>query len=375
MRENTAEGIYRTRLGNLDERKGVHGERAFARMAAKFNQARQRHRAIHSYYSFAGLHARFRIVGRELSHCITLPFAHLETGIGNKDFVKLRVDLWDENAVGIPYPNDLVDLVEPVSGLLFERRMIIGGDEERFIVSRCRTMITWFDRSRRHIIGWVPANERLSSYETGHPLRFPLLLWHADRNLQMLHAALVAKGGYGVLFAGKAGSGKTTAALSCLCAGFEYLGDDYIALQVVDDGSFIGHSLYSSAWLSDSHLSRFASLIPNCGRGMRPDQNRNPIFLYSQFAERLPCSALIRVVVLPRVSAGLFTRFRVASKREALLALAPTSILNLPSTGANALARMARLVDQLPCFWLELGTDLQSVPDSLDSLLSELSLT
>jgi len=355
------------------------GSRAFERMRASFEEACKKDLAIvwHSSAVFAGRFAQIRIVGTRLVKQMTPAIQHLLSVKANTSLTGLKIDFWEENETGIACPLESVEVNGPerTPWRQGEWGFTVGSCEDRFIGRRRLGMDMWLDREDQHIIGCARDPERFSLLERGNPVRFPLFLWHGDQGAEVIHAGLVSRRGHGILLAGRGGVGKTTVALASLARGFDYLGDDYVALQPMDDGSFAGHSLYSSAWLTDSHLSRFPSLIPNAARGTRPDQNRNLIFLYSGFADRLPCSVPIRVVVLPRVSDGSFTRFRAASKREALLALAPTSILNLPSTGSRTLARMARLVDQLPCFWLELGADLPMVPDSLDSLLSELSLS
>jgi hypothetical protein len=172
------------------------------------------------------------------------------------------------------------------------------------------------------------------------------------------------------LLVGRGGTGKTTVALACLAGEFHYLGDDYVALEELVDGSFVGHSVYCSAWLTNDNLLRFPYLISDTIRGR--DQNRNLVILSRSFSDRLACSAPIRTVVLPLVTDKVSSHVRAASKREAILALAPTSILNLPTQGACSLAKMARLVEQVPCYWFELGNDLTSVPKRLDGLLKQL---
>ena len=102
--------------------------------------------------------------------------------------------------------------------------------------------------SSGHFLAWrssrrTASSERLSLYERGKPFRVLLSVWLHDRGVQVVHAALVARGDRGVLLPGRGGAGKTTSALTCLLAGFRYLGDDYVGLEGPVDGSFRGHSL------------------------------------------------------------------------------------------------------------------------------------
>jgi hypothetical protein len=75
--------------------------------------------------------------------------------------------------------------------------------------------------------------------------------------MPLVHAGLVSKSGRGVLLAGPAGSGKSTSAITSACSGFDYLSEDLVALQSSSDEGFVGHSLYSSAFMEPDHLTRF----------------------------------------------------------------------------------------------------------------------
>jgi hypothetical protein len=76
-------------------------------------------------------------------------------------------------------------------------------------------------------------------------------------------------------------------------------------------------------------------------------------------------------VALPRVVDTSQPRLRPASKAEALLRLAPSSLfLGLPS-GARGWDRLARLVARVPSYWVELGADAQPAPPLVQQILDE----
>jgi hypothetical protein len=368
MEKQMIQALARTR--GVAERKVADGESAFEKMLTAFKQAKRNHRCsvICSYYSFAGLKARFRIAGQELFQHVAAPFGHLSISGTGKDPVELEVDLWDENECEISYPEELGDLVDGVSGPNLERRIVIG-DNDRFIVCRCRGMITWFDRTRRHMIGWVSAGDRLSLYERGHPMRFPLLVWYTDHSVQVLHAGFVAKNGHGVLFAGKAGAGKTTAALSCVWAGFDYLGDDYVGIKGLKGGNFDGYSIYNAAWLEPS-----GSRIPFlAGKALQPTlshERRAMVLVSDVFPQRLASSAEISVVMIPRQVRGFTSRITPVSKGRALLAVAPSSLLHLPGSGDRRLQEIAELIERVPTYWLEMGRDFEDIPNCVEATLN-----
>jgi len=349
-----------------------YGDVAFRQMRTAFERAWKSYpdRRWQSFCTLAGGRAEIRVVGQGLSEQIARAFQHLLTN-GNRSSPALKIELWDEGDTSVSCPVNL----EPVDERLLkstsyvEFGLILGSLEDRFIGCQCPQVITWFDRSSQHLVGWVSRHDKLSLYDRGKPLHFPLLLWHSDRGAEVIHAAFVSKNGQGVLFAGKGGTGKSTAALACLEAGFDYLGDDYIGLEASGDGSFQGYSLYSATWLMADHLLRFPRLIPHAIYPQHPDQEKTLVLLSRTFPRKLSTVASIRVLVLPRITSNPSVQIRPASKAEALLAVAPSSILLRPSSGAGTLNKLARLAKQVPCHWLELGRDLNEIPPRVEELI------
>lgn len=339
----------------------------FTHMQASFESARSRRPDgfRESYYSIASQSVCLRLVGGRLSEHISRPFAHLQTHALPSATPQLTVDLWDEEATGIPCP------IEPVPKHLGPRALITASPDSRFVGYQRQQTVTWFDRVTTHIIGWVASSDRLSLSERGKPLLFALSLWQTDEGGQVIHAGLVSRNGQGVLFAGSGGAGKSTSALACVCAGFDYLGDDYIGLRTAADGSFVGHSLYNSSHLEPNHLERFPVLIPHAIQGPPPEQDKVLILLSQIFPMQLERGVPIRAMALPRVTDRAASRIRPASKGDAFLALAPSSILILPRHRPRGVKTLRRLVEQVPTYWLELGPDIGKIPCRVEELLAE----
>ena len=352
---------------------GWDAARFFSLMEAAFSEAFTAHsaRVLERRCIFAGQVAELRIIGHKLAEHIVPAISHLVRS-DREAAPRLKIDFWHESETGVSCPFNFIDIPEPDyppwrNG---QYGFTIGAPDDRFIGRRRLQMFMWLDRETQHIIGWANNGEEFSALERANPVRFPLSLWHSDRGAEVIHAGLVAKNGFGILLGGKGGAGKTTTALACLFSGFEYLGDDYIGLQGSDDGSFIGHSLYSSAWLPKDNLFRFPALVPHAKRGDYAGRERYLVFLHPLFPGQCASSAPIRALILPRVASAPLARLRPAKNSEALLALAPTSIINLPSSGSRALRNLASLVERVPCFWLELGSDLKAIPRCLEEVIS-----
>jgi hypothetical protein len=319
---------------------------------------------------FAGEQAELRIVGHELGKHILPAFAHLLQEERELP-ARLKIDFWHQSETGVPCPIDRIDIPDPdyPAWKKGEYGFTIGSPADRFMGRRRLQMFMWLDRETQRIIGWAKNGAEFSALERANPVRFPLSVWHSDQGAEVIHAGLVSKNGHGILLGGKGGVGKTTTALACLYAGFEYLGDDYIGLQAADHDAFIGHSLYSSAWLPKDNLVRFPALVAHANRGEYAGRERHLIFLHTLFSGRFASCAAIRTLVLPRITSASAARLRPAKKSEALLRLAPTSMINLPSSGAGVLWNLASLVERVPCYWLELGSDLESVPRCLEEAI------
>jgi serine kinase of HPr protein (carbohydrate metabolism regulator) len=209
----------------------------------------------------------------------------------------------------------------------------------------------------------------------GRPLHVPLSLWHCDIGMQVVHSGLVARvengRAAGVLFPGMGGSGKSTSSLTCLEAGLSYLGDDYIGLSEDGAGGFIGHSVYNSSHLEPHHLKRFTRLAPHAIPAKLEMEDKWLILLAEVFPGQFMTQCPIRAIALPRVVDTEVTRFRKATRVEAMLALAPSSLVMIPGRGAAGMQKLGALVESVACYWLELGRQLPSVPVAVDALLSD----
>ena len=81
----------------------------------------------------------------------------------------------------------------------------------------------------------------------------------------------------------------------------------------------------------------------------------------------------MQLLLLPRVTDNPDTRVRPATKGQALMRLAPSSLLWLPHAREAGMDSMARFVESVPCRWLELGRNLDSIAPQIDRALLEVT--
>lgn len=318
-----------------------------------------------SWYSLGDHTVRFRIVGRRLERSISTPFSHLELHDPGGKRADLTVELWDveESAVACPLGPAPYDVRE--SGVV---RSSPDGNLVAHERSHSRVIL---DRRARHLIGCVASDRGLHFVERARPLNLPLAVWCGDRDIHLVHAALVARDGSGILVAGVGGAGKSTSALACAAAGFDFLGDDCVGLRMAADGTPEGHSLYNSVTFVPEHLTRLGVRGIAPGGASSGPNDKAVVSLAGVAGLRLGRVAPIRALALPRIVATRGGTVRRASKGDALLTLAPSSLVKRAVPTRACLHRMALLVERVPAFWLELGPDLAAIPGDVDRLLSE----
>jgi hypothetical protein len=318
------------------------------------------------WFTFADAPCRFRIVGSGLAGDVFRAFAHLEEAPSPKA-PALDIHLWDGQETGFP-----LEGVEPLEDLNAQGETFVSRDNRVILTARPQIR-TGYHRLDHVLFGWVNTHTKLTQYELGRPLHTELMLWHKDRDVQAIHAGLVAANGDGVLFGGPGGSGKSTTALTCLKAGFEYMADDYVGLRLREDGSYEGHSLFCSTHLDPDHLRRFPYLKGHAIPARLPREDKSLVLLSEVFDGGLSRKARVRAVALPKVVDAQDTSIRPATTIEALLRLAPSSLILLPFAGAAAqeFEKLSTFLETVPTYWLELGRDMDQIPLRIQDILEK----
>ena len=307
-------------------------------------------------YLIGGFRLRLRFGSAKLIPKMTPAIAHLATPpTGTPDFT---VHLWDTVSTGVPIPSPPWQ-DDPYAYGSHGEVGCYSRDRVRIVFNLFVEALSFLNVEQNEAIFWVRDVDNIPFWETAAPLRILLHWWLGSRQLKYIHAAVVGTQTDGAMLVGKGGSGKSTTALSCLNSPLTYVSDDYCLLSVQDEP--LAYSLYSSAKLKPDNtlLPELQPLIHNIDR--KPDE-KPYLLLHQHFPEKLVPSLPVRVILLPRVTGKAETTVQAASGAAALLALAPSTLFQLPGGSSNAFQEMAALVKALPCYWLDLGTDLRQIP-------------
>lgn len=340
-------------------------EETLQRLREGFARAWEKHPdlARESHFTIGGKTVRLRTVGRALGEAVRLPLDHLAIEAAASK-PALEIDTWDQAETG---ESVLLDTVPEGLGPYG----IVRASEDGRIVTDVRPHATRIlDRPANRITASVANTRQLYLDERARPFHRLLSVWLRDQiDIQIIHAGLVSLDDRGVLFVGAGGSGKSTTSLVCMRDGFGFLGDDFVGLESLPDGTFAGHSLYSTSIVGLHHLERFPDLVSRALAPNHPEEEKSLLYLGTLHPERMQCRIPITAVVLPRVTRTGTTTFRPATKREAMLGIAPSSLMLLTAAGPRSIDVLADLVTRTPCYWIELSSDMDMIPRRVAELI------
>ena len=352
------------------------GRQLAALLGEYFEYAAARHRVSDTALEIAGRRVLIRCVGEEKRRSLSRAFSHLITSSSADRQADLTIHVWDGKTAG-PAPNALMTFF--LQGLYGnwighcsprgELKTFHSQDVPAFF-SPGQDVVSLVDIENRNAYFFQRADDALPYWETGSPFRAILHAWMSPLGLQFIHGAGIGEHGRGVILAGKGGSGKTTTALLCLNAGLQYAGDDYCA--VTQSPQVCVHSLYNTAKLVPGDLDRFPNLRPRLSNphSLVPGSTDKSTFFLSDVRPDLLVAALpAQAILLPRVTGQARTTVTECAQEEALAAIVPSSVAQLPGAGPSDMARLVALTANLPCYVLNLGTDLSEIPDAIRRVL------
>lgn len=323
-----------------------------------------------SVHTFAmllgGERIRIELAGAGLSASVTRAFGHAATGdAGAPD---LTIKVWDTAGTGVAMPS-------PVWGPYDygPKGEISGFNNERFgtVYQIDPGSLSMIDRTRGVGLFWIKKASDYPEWMRAAPLRTILAWWFGRATRQFVHGAGVGAAGKGVLLAGRGGSGKSTTSLLCLEGGFDFVGDDYVLVDV--EPRPVMHGIYGSAKLDDTalntYLPGFRQQVTSRIVGSGPD--KGVVYLERGSYGLVRSLSLDSIVVLKR-GKSREASLRPASRAAALSALAPTTLFQLSGAGSSAFSAMTQLIRRVPVFELELGRGGNSGPRLLGGLLEGL---
>lgn len=220
--------------------------------------------------------------------------------------------------------------------------------------------LSYFDERAAAGVQWFRDAEQMAVGEGGGPLR-DLLRWAlADRDVNLAHLACVG----GLLLGGAGGSGKSTTSLICARAGFDFTSDDFCAVDLRGAPRASAVFAYAKATTEARDLvPEIAELGPSGGLDWRDK-------LRIDMSARIVPEQEVTAIVLPKVAART-GRPREIKPLAALKALSNGSFNFVHGGVQRSLTQLRELVGLLPAYELEVGPDIDAIPEALAGLPGE----
>jgi hypothetical protein len=220
-------------------------------------------------------------------------------------------------------------------------------------------LMTALDQGAGRTVGLVHAPSRwpLRHYKQGI---FITLYQHLRRRgLHLIHASAIGQDGRAALIAGHSGAGKTTTMLTCVTAGFQFLGDDTTLVQRGPAGDIDVIALLSTLDVTDKTAAWFPELTPFLSP-VRSHTGKRQIILSEAYPKSVTARSRVSVILAPEITDQPQSRLAPANKASLLSDLLFYSIdLQDVSLARQHLEFLAQAVEQIPVYRLLLGRDRQ----------------
>ena len=227
-----------------------------------------------------------------------------------------------------------------------------------------------YDVRRRTGVALIRRPRGYPPWELSSPLR-PFLHWiYADIGPRMVHAATLGEDGRGVLIVGPGGAGKSSTVLAGMIGGLRSVGDDYVLVELGDPP--VAFQVYRLVKQDPSGFGRLGldGLIARPGAVNWQGKHELAFDALGRggWTERVSLHAIL-VPTIRRAGRTIVSRLR---PREAMLALAPSAVFQMPGDRKSGAHFLAKLVRRLPSFRLDLGTEGREIARTIRGFINDL---
>lgn len=248
----------------------------------------------------------------------------------------------------------------------FER--VIAGRKLRGYYHREFHFWQFYDPATGRGIQSMLADDVFPPWEPASPLRAFLHWAYGDLGMRLAHAATLGHYGRGVLMAGAGGSGKSGTTLSGIAHGLTSVGDDYVLID--NEPIRQAHAVFATMKQDVAGLQRVGLDRLAASAGKVNWQNKLEFYpatlLPGAAADRLEVTAIL----LPKIARLPRTVVRPVRSAQAMLALAPSGLFQMPGCAVEGARFFADLVRQVPAYELLLSEDPADIADAIRNFLA-----
>jgi hypothetical protein len=318
---------------------------------------------INTYLKINGFLIRLTFSGQELIKGIMPALEHLV--FRQTPEYDLTICLWDSTTTNTKFP----EIPWKINDRTITGEIWTYNDETLMIIYQpSNETVLLLNKIKNLGIYWVRDALAIPYHDQASPLKLIFQRWMRTRQFQVVHAGAVGFAEGGVLLAGKGGSGKSTTTLNCINSELQYAGDDYCLVS--DHTEPHVFSLYNTGKLKGEDIDRFPSLKPALSEHWQIMGEKALYFFHRHFPEKISTGFPLQAILIPEITGQQNTKLRRVSPAKGFLALAPTTIFQVPKADQSEVNHfLDRFVRRVPNYILELGTDLKQVPELIMDLL------
>ena len=292
-----------------------------------------------------------------------------EKGLATRHVVDERVqeeiEIFVMSAADDGWPAPAAWRESSFSPVIFDR--VITGHQLRGYYHHDHRFWQFFDPSTGRGVQSMLAADRYPAWESSSPLRAFLHWAYEGMGMRLAHAATLGFEGRGVLLAGCGGSGKSGTTLAGIANGMSSVGDDYVLL---DRGpSRQAHAVFATMKQDIRGFHR-AKLDPDQFGGEPNWQNKIEFD-----PTRINCHALtdrmdIVSILLPKIAHQPRTTIERARPADAMLALAPSGLFQMPGCAASGVRFFSEFVRSTSVYQLCLSENPLEIADTIYGFLN-----
>ena len=208
-------------------------------------------------------------------------------------------------------------------------------------------------------------------YLATHPLVTVSLMEMLERRgLFSLHAGcLTGAGGHGVLLAGPSGAGKSTLALLLARTGMRFLSDDVVFLAHDGDRPVRALGFADTIGITEDTAGRFTELRARLSDPETGGFPKRLVRIEDLFGASGTQDCEPQALVFPQVTADRPSQIAPLDPGAALLRLVPDVLLTEPAATQAHLRAIAALLEQVHCYTLASGTDIERAAELVQALI------
>lgn len=310
-------------------------------------------------YRFADWSVRIRIAGTRRADNLPWMIEHRRIEPSAKDDWTISV---------IEGDCAQVEPLRPPSEHRDKRLVDIADDHYYYWTPEGGGNLTLVDRRQHRALLWYPSASEIASWEFSRPFLSSIHALMLPTAWTPVHGAVVAKGNAAILIVGRGGAGKTTTALVCAEAGWDYLSDDYV---LIGGTPCRACGIYRSARVREDMFARLPrSMLAVTNVSTDDGEVRAEVDVGRVGRVGLD-DPHIRAIVLPRRTGAAKASLDAIRPSQALSALAGPTSIGLAGGQAAIFQKVTSLLKSVPCYIFEPGPRIADVPAVLAPLVNE----